>query len=257
MSPEPLLEAVAASKTFPGGVQALCEASLAVAPGETVILVGESGCGKTTLLRLFNRMVEPAAGEVRVRGVPVTDGDPIALRRHVGYVQQEGGLLPHWTVARNVELVPMLLGWDAARRRTRSDELLRLINLDPDRYRDRYPRALSGGQRQRVAFARALAADPDVILLDEPFGAVDALTRLDLQEEFLRLKQQLGKTMVMVTHDLAEAFRLGDRIAVMRAGRILQVAAPEELAAHPADAYVNALLDHEREAVRRAAAAGN
>ncbi len=250
MSPEPLLEAVGVGKTFPGGVQALCGVDLAVAPGETVMLIGESGCGKTTLLRTFNRMVEPTVGEVRVRGRPVRDADPIALRRHLGYVQQEGGLLPHWTVARNVELVPMLLGWAPARRRERSDELLRLVNLEPAEYGERHPRELSGGQRQRVAFARALAGDPDVILLDEPFGAVDALTRLDLQDEFLRLKERLSKTMVMVTHDLAEAFRLGDRIAVMRHGRILQVATPRELGANPADAYVRALLEHERAAGR-------
>lgn len=250
MSPDPLLEAVDVSKTFPGGVQALDQVSLTVAAGETVMLIGESGCGKTTLLRMFNRMVEPTGGDVRVRGMPAQTGDPIALRRQTGYVQQEGGLLPHWPVARNVELVPMLLGWPPERRRARVDDLLRLVNLDPAQFRARYPRELSGGQRQRVAFARALAADPDVILLDEPFGAVDALTRLDLQDEFLRLKATLGKTMLMVTHDVSEAFRLGDRIAVMRHGRVLQIAPPDELAAHPADDYIRALLEHERTARR-------
>ena len=168
---------------------------------------------------------------------------PIELRRKTGYVQQEGGLLPHWTVERNVELVPALLRWTEDRRRARCDELLTLVGLEPARYRTRYPRELSGGQRQRVAFARALAADPDVVLLDEPFGALDALTRLELQAEFDRLRRRLSKTMLLVTHDLSEAFRLGDRIGVMREGRLLQVATPSELRDRPADDYVKRLLE--------------
>ena len=242
----PVLEAVGVGKTFPGGVEALCDVHLAVHAGETVALIGESGCGKTTLLRMFNRLTEPTTGEIRLRGKPARDENPITLRRRTGYVQQEGGLMPHWTVGRNVELVPALLGWETGRRRQRADELLDLVGLSPGEYRARYPRELSGGQRQRVAVARALAADPDVTLLDEPFGALDALTRLDLQDEFLRLKERLRKTMVLVTHDLGEAFRLGDRIAVMRAGRILQVATPAEVLAQPADDYVRALVEHQR-----------
>ncbi|HEX2223631.1 MAG TPA: ATP-binding cassette domain-containing protein, partial [Thermoanaerobaculia bacterium] len=180
--------------------------SLAVLPGETVALVGESGSGKSTLLRMFNRLAEPTSGEVRVEGRPARDADPIALRRRIGYVPQDGGLIPHWTVERNVELVPRLLGWEAGRRRERAREMLALVGLAPDTYADRHPSQLSGGQRQRVAFARALAADPPVILLDEPFGALDALTRLELQRQFLDLKERLGKTTLLVTHDLGEAF---------------------------------------------------
>jgi osmoprotectant transport system ATP-binding protein len=241
--PSLALEAVGVSKTYGDGTTALDGVSLTVAPGETVALVGESGSGKTTLLRLFNRMVEPSAGEVRIEGRPVSGLDPIVLRRGIGYVQQDGGLLPHWPIEKNVELVPRLLGWAAGRRRARAREMLELVGLSPDVHGPRYPAELSGGQRQRVALARALAADPAIVLLDEPFGALDALTRLDLHGKFLELKQALGKTLVLVTHDLAEAFRLADRIAVMRSGRILQLGPPQELAERPADPYVKALLE--------------
>lgn len=237
-----VLEARGVTKVFPGGIRALRGIDLTVASGETVVLVGESGCGKTTLLRMFNRLVEPTEGTVLIGGRPAAEHDPIELRRHTGYVQQEGGLLPHWTVRRNVELVPDLLGWEADRRRVRGSELLELVGLAPDRFGSRYPRKLSGGQRQRVAFARALAADPPVVLLDEPFGALDALTRLELQREFLELKRRLAKTILLVTHDLPEAFRLGDRVAVMKDGRILQTAAPDVLRREPADDYVRSLL---------------
>lgn len=239
----PELEASGAGKIYPGGVRALADVDLAVARGETVVLIGASGCGKSTLLRLFNRLLEPTSGEVRIGGRAATSVEPIELRRRTGYIQQDGGLLPHWTVLRNVALVPWLLGWDSARRESRAAELLDLVGLPSERYGSRYPRELSGGERQRVAFARALAADPDVILLDEPFGALDALTRLDLQDEFLRLKSRLGKTMVLVTHDISEAFRLGDRIAVMREGRILQTGTTDELGSNAEEGYVKALLD--------------
>jgi osmoprotectant transport system ATP-binding protein len=244
--PEPILEAVGVAKTYGDGTAALAGVDLAVEPGETVALVGESGSGKTTLLRTFNRMVEPSAGTVRVEGRPVASVDPIALRRRIGYVPQDGGLIPHWRVERNVELVPRLLGWDRDRRHARVREMLELVGLRSDTHAGRYPAELSGGQRQRVAFARALAADPHVILLDEPFGALDALTRLELHRQFLELKETLGKTAVLVTHDLAEAFRLADRIGVMRAGRLLQLGPPAELAARPADPYVEALLEMRR-----------
>ena len=230
-------------KRYPDGTEALAGVDLTVARGETVALVGESGSGKTTLLRCFNRMVEPTSGEVLAGGRPLAAEDPIALRRATGYVQQEGGLLPHWTVEGNVELVPRLLGWARGRREARSAEVLELVGLPREHYGSRYPRELSGGQRQRVAFARALAGDPEVVLLDEPFGALDALTRLELQEEFLRLRERLGKTMLLVTHDLGEAFRLGGRVAVMRGGRVLRVGAPEELRRSPGDSYVEALLE--------------
>lgn len=237
------LEAKGVVKTYPDGTAALAGVSLEVPPGETLALVGESGSGKTTLLRLFNRMVDPSEGEVRVEGRPVSELDPIALRRRIGYVPQDGGLIPHWRVERNVDLVPRLLGWDADRRKARVREMLELVGLSPEVHAPRYPGELSGGQRQRVALARALAADPPVVLLDEPFGALDALTRLELHRQFLELRKTLGKTLVLVTHDLAEAFRLANRIAVMRGGRILQIGAPEELAERPADPYVRALLD--------------
>ena len=243
----PVLEARGVVKRYPDGTEALAGVDLAVGAGETVALVGESGSGKTTLLRTFNRMIEPTAGEVWVRGGPVAEQDPIALRRGIGYVQQEGGLLPHWTVARNVELVPRLLGaeagWGRERRQARVAEVLELVGLPVERYGGRLPGELSGGQRQRVALARALAAEPEVVLLDEPFGALDALTRLELRREFSRLRERLRKTMVLVTHDLGEAFRLGDRVAVMRGGRVLRCGTPEELRAEPGDAYVRALLE--------------
>jgi osmoprotectant transport system ATP-binding protein len=242
---EPLLEAADVAKTYPDGTAALAGVTLAIQPGETVALVGESGSGKTTLLRTFNRMIEPSAGTVRIEGRPVMDLDPIALRRRTGYVPQDGGLIPHWRVERNVELVPRLLGWDRDRRQERTREMLELVGLSAAQA-GRYPAELSGGQRQRVAFARALAADPPLILLDEPFGALDALTRLELHRQFLELKGHLGKTAVLVTHDLGEAFRLADRIGVMRAGRLLQLGSPAELAERPADSYVSALLELRR-----------
>jgi len=247
MNPPVMLEARRVGKRFPNGVEALDAVDLAVPRGETLALVGESGSGKTTLLRLFNRLEDPTSGDLAVGGRPLEELDPIHLRRHTGYVQQEGGLLPHWNVGRNVELVPALLGWERERRQARADELLRLVGLPPDEYRQRHPAELSGGQRQRVAFARALAADPEVILMDEPFGALDALTRMDLQDEFVRLRRQLGKTMLFVTHDLREAMKLADRIAVMRQGRILQTGTGKNLLARPADDYVRDLLAHLRE----------
>jgi osmoprotectant transport system ATP-binding protein len=245
VSVEPILEAVEVAKTYADGTAALAGVSLAVQPGETVALVGESGSGKTTLLRTFNRMIDPSAGTVRIEGKPVTDLDPIALRRRTGYVPQDGGLIPHWRIDRNVELVPRLLGWDRDRRRERTREMMELVGLSAAQA-GRYPAELSGGQRQRVAFARALAADPPLILLDEPFGALDALTRLELHRQFLELKSHLGKTAVLVTHDLNEAFRLADRIGVMRGGKLLQLGLPAELAERPADPYVSALLEMRR-----------
>jgi osmoprotectant transport system ATP-binding protein len=241
----PFLEAVDVAKTYAGGTVALGGVSLTVQPGETVALVGESGSGKTTLLRTFNRLVEPSAGDVRVEGRPVAGLDPIVLRRRIGYVPQDGGLIPHWRIEKNVDLVPRLLGWDRGRRQTRTREMLELVGLEAA-HASRYPAELSGGQRQRVAFARALAADPPLILLDEPFGALDALTRLELHRQFLDLKKALGKTTVLVTHDLAEAFRLADRIGVMRSGHLLQLGTPDELAKSPADPYVEALLEMRR-----------
>jgi osmoprotectant transport system ATP-binding protein len=227
-----------------GDVVALDRVSLETRRGECVALIGESGSGKTTLLRCFNRMTDPDGGQVLVDGADVAALDPIALRRRVGYVPQDGGLLPHWRVRRNVTLVPWLRGMPD--RDERGERALRLVGLDPADFSDRKPRELSGGQRQRVAVARALAADPDVILLDEPFGALDAITRADLQETFLRLRGELRFTALLVTHDLHEAMILADRIAVMRRGRVEQVGTPPELRNTPATDYVRDLLQRAR-----------
>lgn len=224
-----------------GPVVALRDVSLEVAAGECVALVGESGSGKTTLLRCFNRMAEPERGAVLVNGAPVGGLDPIRLRRQTGYVPQEGGLLPHWRVGRNVALVPWLLGGRDAREKAAA--ALDLVGLPASEYLDRWPSQLSGGQRQRVAIARAIAAEPAVILMDEPFGALDAITRGDLQQTFLDLRGRMTLTALLVTHDLAEAMRLADRIAVMRAGGVEQVAEPARLVRQPATSYVRRLLE--------------
>ncbi|MCL4847251.1 MAG: ATP-binding cassette domain-containing protein [Acidobacteria bacterium] len=227
-----------------GPVVALDGVSLGVAAGECVALVGESGSGKTTLLRSFNRLVEVDEGRVEIDGRDVRDLDVVDVRRHLGYVPQEGGLLPHWTVARNVALVPWLLGErrpDEAARRA-----LDLVGLEWRTFAERWPVQLSGGQRQRVAMARALAASPRVVLLDEPFGALDAITRSDLQAMFQTLREATSIAAVLVTHDLHEACRLANRIAVMREGRVEQTAPPRELLEAPATPYVRALLERAR-----------
>ena len=227
-----------------GAVVALDAVSLEVGRGECLGVIGESGSGKTTLLRCFNRLVEPDAGRILVGGADAATLDPIALRRGTGYVPQDGGLLPHWAVRRNVALVPWLLG--SAPADAAAERALRLVGLEPGRFGDRRPRELSGGQRQRVAVARALAAGPEVVLLDEPVGALDAITRADLQTVFLGIRRELGLTAVLVTHDLAEAFLLCDRIAVLRAGRVEQVGTAAELRARPATPYVRELLERAR-----------
>ncbi|MEA2722694.1 MAG: osmoprotectant transport system ATP-binding protein [Gemmatimonadales bacterium] len=223
-----------------GHVLALDAVSVDVGRAECVALIGESGSGKTTLLRCFNRLVAPDHGRVLIDGVDAAELDPIALRRRIGYVPQDGGLLPHWRVNRNVELVPWLRG--VHNREELAERALALVGLDPAVFADRWPRELSGGQRQRVAVARALAASPDVILLDEPFGALDAITRGDLQVVFDGIRRELRVTAVLVTHDLNEAFLLADRIVVLRQGRVEQVASPSELREAPATEYVRQLL---------------
>jgi len=227
-----------------GAVVALDAVSLEVGRGECLGVIGESGSGKTTLLRCFNRLVEPDAGRILVGGADAATLDPIELRRGTGYVPQDGGLLPHWAVRRNVALVPWLRG--SAEADDAAERAMRLVGLEPERFGDRRPRELSGGERQRVAVARALAAGPEVVLLDEPFGALDAITRADLQTVFLAIRRELGLTAVLVTHDLAEAFLLGDRIAVLRAGRVEQVGTAAELRATPATPYVRELLERAR-----------
>jgi osmoprotectant transport system ATP-binding protein len=236
----PLLAAEGVGKRY-GGTVALAGVNLEVSTGECVALVGESGSGKTTLLRCFNRTVVPEFGKVRVAGRNIRDVDPVRLRRGMGFVQQEGGLLPHWRVGRNAAMVPWLLGQKDSTGRGR--RALAQVGLDPGEYADRWPHELSGGQRQRVAIARALAGDPGVVLLDEPFGALDAITRSDLHALFAVLRRRLRLTVVLVTHDLREAALLADRIAVLQQGRLRQVGSSEDLVRGPADEYVRELLD--------------
>ncbi|HMD01963.1 MAG TPA: ABC transporter ATP-binding protein [Candidatus Baltobacteraceae bacterium] len=236
---------------YPGADRpAVEDVSLDVAAGALVVLLGPSGCGKSTLLRTINRLIVPDAGTIDVAGRSVLEGDAESLRRGIGYVIQAVGLFPHMTVAQNVAIVPGLLGWDASRIAARVDELLDLVRLDPARYRERLPRELSGGEQQRVGVARALAAEPPLLLMDEPFGAVDAIVRLALQDETLRIHRALGTTILFVTHDVDEALRLSDRIVVMNAGRIVQADTPLRTLAHPATPYVGELLDA-HDAVRR------
>jgi osmoprotectant transport system ATP-binding protein len=235
-----LLRADEVTKRF-GTTLALDCVSLTVTRSECVIVVGESGSGKTTLLRCFNRLVDPDAGRILIEEVDARELEPIALRRRVGYVPQDGGLLPHWRVRRNVELVPWLR--QVSNAGDLAERALSLVGLDPAVYADRWPRELSGGQRQRVAVARALAAQPDLVLLDEPFGALDAITRSEVQASFHRIRRELGVTAVLVTHDLQEAFSLGDRIVVMRQGRVEQTAEPSRLLESPATDYVRQLLE--------------
>jgi len=225
-------------KRYPTGVVALDGVSLRVEEGRVLVLLGTSGSGKTTALKTVNRLVEPDAGRVTVLGREVKEWDPIALRRGIGYVIQEAGLLPHMTVAQNVALVPLLLGWTEDRRQARVRELLGLVGLDPDRFAPQLPRELSGGERQRVGLARALAADPPLLLMDEPFGALDPLTRRRLQDEFKELQGRLRKSVVLVTHDVPEALRLADEIAVMDQGRVLQRGAPREIRESPQPGFV-------------------
>ena len=207
--------------------QIISNLNLTVSRGETLVLLGESGCGKTTTLKLVNRLYLPTSGDVFVEGKSTREWDPIALRRRTGYVIQEGGLFPHFTIERNVGLVPSLNGWDEKKLSSRVTELLSMVGLDPTSFADRYPRELSGGQRQRVGVARALAVDPPLLLLDEPFGALDPLTRASLQKEFAELSRRLNKTAILVTHDVREALLLGDRIALMHAGEIVLLETPQ------------------------------
>jgi len=237
-----MIELEGVRKVYRDGFVALHGLTLRVEAGTTLALVGPSGCGKTTTIKLINRLLEPSQGRVRVDGRDLATLDPIALRRGMGWVVQEGGLFPHLSAQDNVEVLPRLLGWPAGRRAARAHALLALVGLDPAVHAARYPAQLSGGQRQRVGLARALAADPPILLMDEPFGALDPLTRRRLQEEFRGLQARLNKTVVLVTHDVDEACRLADRIAVLDAGRLLQIGTPAALRAAPASDFVAAFL---------------
>jgi osmoprotectant transport system ATP-binding protein len=225
---------------------AVDDLSLEVSEGQVCVLVGPSGCGKSTTLRMINLLIEADSGEIHVAGVDIRSRPPEELRRGIGYAIQGVGLFPHWTVSQNIGTVPWLLDWEKDRVAARVQELLELIGLDPARYAEAYPDELSGGEAQRVGVARALAADPPVLLMDEPFGAVDPITRERLQVEFLQLQSSLNKTVVFVTHDMEEAVKLGDRIAVMRKGRLVQYDRPERILAYPADDFVGGFVGEER-----------
>lgn len=231
------------TKFFPHSTHAAVnDCTFRVEAGSFVVLLGPSGCGKTTLLKMVNRLIEPSTGEIFLDDKNIRELDVTALRRQIGYVIQQVGLFPHLTVAQNIAVVPELLGWNRARIDRRTDELLELVKLQPKYYRTRYPAQLSGGQQQRVGLARALAADPDLLLMDEPFGAIDAITRATLQDEMLRLKNAINKTVLFVTHDVEEALRLADKIVVLRAGRIEQYDTPHAILSRPANAFVRELI---------------
>ena len=238
----PVIETVDLTKRY-GDVVAVDRLSLAVDDGELLVLLGGSGSGKTTTLKMVNRLIEPSAGRVTIDGRDARSLDPHELRRRIGYVFQRIGLFPHMSVADNVAVTLTLLGWDRQRIRDRVDELLELVELSPAAVRSRRPTELSGGEQQRVGVARALAASPRLMLLDEPFGSLDPLTRDRLQQSFLRIRRQLGLTAIFVTHDMVEALLLGDRVAVMNGGRLVQVGTPRELLRQPADAYVRRLME--------------
>ncbi|MGA9749520.1 MAG: ATP-binding cassette domain-containing protein, partial [Nocardioides sp.] len=234
-----MIRLVGVGKTFDDGTVAVQELDLDVPKGRTVCLVGPSGCGKSTTLKMVNRLIEPTSGRILMDGEDITDADPVGLRRRIGYVIQQVGLFPHQSIRTNVATVPTLLGWDKKKSEARADELLDLVGLDPAQYAGRFPHQLSGGQRQRVGVARALAADPPVLLMDEPFGAVDPIVRSRLQDEFARIARDLDKTVLFVTHDIDEAIRMGDKVAVFAVGgRLAQYDEPAALLGRPADDFV-------------------
>jgi osmoprotectant transport system ATP-binding protein len=244
---DPMIRLDGVGKRYEDGTVAVHELDLDVPEGELVVLVGPSGCGKSTTLKMVNRLIEPTTGRILLQGEDVTHTDPVQLRRRMGYVIQQTGLFPHQDVATNVATVPRLLGWDKKRIRSRVGELLDLVGMDPERFAKRYPHQLSGGQRQRVGVARALAADPPVLLMDEPFGAVDPIVRDRLQAEFVRLQREVRKTVLFVTHDLDEAVRLGDRIAVFRdGGHLEQYDAPPRILGAPATDFVRSFVGSDR-----------
>ena len=226
------------AKSYQAGVNAVSEFTLSIAEGELLAIIGPSGCGKTTVLKMLNRLAEPTSGRILLNGEDIRTLDPIALRRNMGYVIQQVGLFPHMNILENITVVPDILGWPLEKQRIRAYELLELIDMNPSEFARRYPYQLSGGQQQRIGVLRALAADPAVILMDEPFGAVDPLTRTKLQQELKTLQTQLHKTILLVTHDIDEAFRLADRVLLMQGGRIVQLGRAAELLDHPATPFV-------------------
>ncbi|SES17659.1 osmoprotectant transport system ATP-binding protein [Vreelandella subterranea] len=247
-----MIELAHVTKRFDDAV-AVDDISLHIAKGKFCALVGTSGCGKSTTLRMINRLIEHSEGDILLDGQPIAAYDPVKLRRRIGYVIQHTGLFPHWTVARNIGLVPRLLKWSAAEVQAKVDELMGLLGLPKDEFAHKYPHQLSGGQAQRVGVARALAADPDILLMDEPFGALDPITREKLQDELARLQAKMHKTVVFVTHDMDEALRLADHLVVMREGRIVQQGTPLALLQHPQDSFVESLLGGLERGLKQAA----
>jgi len=243
-----MIELENVTKIFPGQTQPAVESlSLEIPDGEICILVGPSGCGKTTTMKMVNRLIEPTSGQIFVEGQNIMEMNPIDLRRNIGYVIQEIGLFPHMTIRENIGTVPHLLGWSSDRINERVDDLLTIVSMDPAEFRDRYPHELSGGQRQRIGVARALAADPPIMLMDEPFGAIDPITRERLQNEFMRLQRRIKKTIIFVTHDIDEAIKIGDRIAILQTGgRLEQYGTPNEILATPANEFVEEFVGADR-----------
>ncbi|MCY8801814.1 choline ABC transporter ATP-binding protein OpuBA [Bacillus spizizenii] len=233
------------SKTYKGGKKAVNNVNLKIAKGEFICFIGPSGCGKTTTMKMINRLIEPSAGKIFIDGENIMEQDPVELRRKIGYVIQQIGLFPHMTIQQNISLVPKLLKWPEQHRKERARELLKLVDMGPE-YLDRYPHELSGGQQQRIGVLRALAAEPPLILVDEPFGALDPITRDSLQEEFKKLQKTLHKTIVFVTHDMDEAIKLADRIVILKAGEIVQVGTPDDILRNPADEFVEEFIGKER-----------
>jgi osmoprotectant transport system ATP-binding protein len=234
------------SKTYPDGFQAVKSLSFEVREGEIVALIGPSGCGKTTTMKMINRLVPHTEGTITIRGRDISKENPVDLRRNIGYVIQQIGLFPHFTVEENIALLPTLKGWERREKKRRVEELLHMVGLDPAQFAGRYPRELSGGQQQRVGVARALAANPEIVLMDEPFGALDPITREQLQDELLALQKEVKKTIVFVTHDMDEALKLGDRIAVMKDGVLLQFDTPDKLLKEPAHGFVEQFIGKKR-----------
>lgn len=235
-------------KKFKGNAQwAVDHVQAEIKEGEFITILGSSGCGKTTLLKMTNRLIEPTEGKVILFGEDIGTVDPVVVRRRMGYVIQQVGLFPHMTIEENIAAIPKILKWEPERTAARVTELLELVGLDPEQYRRRYPGQLSGGQQQRIGLARALATDPKIMLLDEPFGAIDAITRLNLQNELKRIHGGTNKTFLLVTHDINEAFKLGSRVMIMNEGRLLQFDTPEEIIRHPADPFVEMLICSARE----------
>ena len=232
------------TKTFKGAsYSAVDNVSFTVDEGEFITILGSSGCGKTTLMKMINRLYEPDSGKIILFGEDISEVDVVKVRRRIGYVIQQIGLFPHMTIADNIATVPKLLKWDKDKINARVDELLELIGLTPNEFRNRYPSQLSGGQQQRVGLARALAIDPKIMLLDEPFGAIDSINRAKLQDELAMLHKGMGKTFMFVTHDIEEAFKLGNRVIIMNEGKIVQFDTPENILTHPADEFVQSLVD--------------